>query len=71
MNAIQELSFEAAYAELEALITRLESGELPLDESVTLFERGRQLAEHCQTLLDQAELRVSQITGEGRIEPLG
>lgn len=71
MNAINELSFEAAYAELEAIVARLESGELSLDESVSLFERGRQLAERCQTLLDQAELRVSQLTDDGRIEPLG
>lgn len=70
MNAIAELSFEAAFAELETIIARLESGELSLDDSVTLFERGRQLSEHCQTLLDKAELRVSQLTGDGRIEPL-
>ncbi len=69
MNAIHELSFEAAYAELEAIIARLESGELTLDDSVSLFERGRQLAERCQTLLDQAELRVSRLA-DGQIEPL-
>lgn len=70
MNAISELSFEAAYAELERIIAQLESGELPLEESVTLYERGRQLAERCQTALDQAELRVSQLAGDGRVEPL-
>ncbi|MEZ4670144.1 MAG: exodeoxyribonuclease VII small subunit [Anaerolineae bacterium] len=70
MNAINELSFEAAYAELEAVITKLESGDIPLEESVTLYERGRQLSEHCQGLLDKAELRVNQLTGDGRIEPL-
>jgi exodeoxyribonuclease VII small subunit len=71
MNAINELSFETAFAELESIITRLESGSLPLDESVTLFERGRQLSDYCQSVLDKAELRVNQISGEGRIEPLG
>lgn len=70
MNAIPELSFEAAYAELDTIIARLESGELPLEESVTLFERGRQLAEHCQALLDKAELRVNQLTNDGRVEPM-
>jgi exodeoxyribonuclease VII small subunit len=65
-----ELSFEAAYAELEAIITRLDSGELPLEESVALFERGRKLAQHCQALLDNAELRVSQLLDGGQIEPL-
>lgn len=70
MNAISELSFEAAYAELEGIIAQLESGELPLEESVTLYERGRQLAERCQAALDQAELRISQLSGDGRVEPL-
>lgn len=70
MNAINELSFEAAYAELETLITKLESGELPLAESVDLFERGRLLAERCQTLLDEAELKVNQLMDDGRVQPL-
>ena len=70
MSAINELSFETAYEELEGIITKLESGDLPLDDSVTLFERGRLLSEHCQSLLDKAELRVSQLTSDGRVEPL-
>ncbi|MFN8527796.1 MAG: exodeoxyribonuclease VII small subunit [Anaerolineae bacterium] len=61
MAGIQELSFEAAYAELESIVMRLDAGELALDDSVTLFERGRALADYCQSLLDQAELRVTQI----------
>jgi exodeoxyribonuclease VII small subunit len=71
MSDISELSFEAAYAELETIIGRLESGELSLEESVELFERGRMLSDHCQTLLDKAELRVNQLSSDGRIEPLG
>jgi len=71
MSDINELSFEAAYAELEAIIGRLESGELTLEESVELFERGRKLSDHCQGLLDRAELRVNQLSGDGRVEPLG
>jgi exodeoxyribonuclease VII small subunit len=70
MSDISELSFEAAYAELETIIGRLESGELSLEESVELFERGRKLSEHCQALLDKAELRVNQLSSDGRIEPL-
>jgi exodeoxyribonuclease VII small subunit len=61
MTDNQHLSFEAAYAELEEIITRLDSGDLPLEDSVALFERGRKLAAHCQSLLDNAELRVSQL----------
>lgn len=70
MSDIQELSFEAAYAELETIIGKLESGELPLDESVDLYERGRNLSEYCQSLLDKAELRVNQLTNDGRVESL-
>lgn len=70
MSNIDEHSFETAYAELEELIAQLESGELPLEDSVTLFERGRKLSDHCQALLDKAELRVNQLTDEGDVEPL-
>ena len=70
MDTINELSFEAAYAELEDIVTKLESGELSLDASVTLFERGRELSEYCQKILDGAELRVNQLTGDGDIAPL-
>ena len=71
MNLISDLSFETAYAELDGIIARLESGELPLEDAVALYERGRQLAAHCQTLLDGAELRVSQLNDDGTLTPLG
>ena len=71
MSAIEELSFEAAFEELEGIIAKLESGDLPLEDSVTLYERGRKLSEHCQALLDRAELRVNKLNDEGEIEPLG
>ena len=67
MSNIDELSFEAAYAELETIITQLESDDLPLDESVSMYERGRKLAEHCQELLDKAELRVNQLNDDGEV----
>lgn len=70
MSDISELSFEEAHAELETIVEKLESGELTLENSVNLFERGRQLSEHCQKFLDQAELRVNQLTGDGDITPL-
>lgn len=66
-----DLTFEAAYDELETIIARLESGELALAESVALFERGQQLAAHCQQLLDRAELRVNQLTMDGDETNLG
>lgn len=71
MSHISDLSFETAYAELDDIISRLESGELPLEDAVALYERGRQLAAHCQALLDSAELRVSQLNDDGTLTPLG
>jgi exodeoxyribonuclease VII small subunit len=65
MNEINALSFEAAYTELETIIAKLESGDLPLEDSVELFERGRKLTQHCQALLDKAELRVNQLNDDG------
>ncbi len=70
MSDTSALSFEAAFEELDAIVTRLESGELTLEDSVTLFERGRTLAAHCQKLLDQAELRVTQLNEDGSFSPL-
>jgi exodeoxyribonuclease VII small subunit len=70
MSDMSELSFEKAFDELEQIVTRLESGELSLEESVAQFERGRALSEHCQGLLDKAELRVSKLTDSGTVEPL-
>ncbi len=64
MSELESLSFEAAYAELERTVTRLDAGDLPLEDSVTLFERGKRLSEYCQRLLDQAELRITQIGAE-------
>jgi exodeoxyribonuclease VII small subunit len=55
------LSFEAAFAELEAVVQQLEEGELSLEESIALYERGQMLARLCQEHLDQAELRVDQL----------
>jgi len=58
---VQELSFEAAFQELEETVRKLESGDLSLEDSIALFERGTQLAQWCQTKLEQAELKVQQL----------
>ncbi len=57
----EDRPFEAIYRELEETVQRLESGELSLAESLALFERGAALAEQCNALLDNAELRVRQL----------
>ena len=58
---INSLSYEAAYQELERVVTRLESGEQSLEESVALYERGQRLSAHCQRLLENAQLRIRQV----------
>ncbi len=67
---IVNLSFEDAYAQLEDIVTRLEAGNLPLEETVSLYERGQTLARRCEELLEAAELRVQQIDDEGTLRPL-
>lgn len=56
-----ELSFEAAFAELEATVHQLETGNLPLADALALYERGVELARLCGAQLDAAELRVQQL----------
>ncbi len=58
---LEELSFEEALHQLEEIVRRLETGNLPLAEALQLYELGVQLANHCQTLLDAAELRIQQL----------
>ncbi len=61
MDDIADLSYEQAYDELEALVARMESGELPLEKSVALYERGQKLSAHCQALLEAAELKIKLV----------
>ena len=61
---IEELTYEEAYAELEKIVAALESGEQYLDESISQFERGQQLAKRCAELLDRAELKVRKLAGD-------
>jgi len=56
-----QLDFEQAFEELEALVRQLEQGELPLEDSLRLFERGQALAARCNQLLDEAELRLRKL----------
>jgi exodeoxyribonuclease VII small subunit len=61
---IDKLNYEQAFAELENIVTSLETGEFSLDASLALFERGQALAKHCADLLDKAELTVRQLSGD-------
>lgn len=62
-TAIDKLSYEQAFSELESIISALEEKEHSLEESLALFERGQALAKYCTDQLDQAELKVKQLLG--------
>ena len=61
---ISAMSFEQALKALEDVVRRLESGEAPLDESITLYERGDALRAHCQARLDAAQARIEAIVAD-------
>lgn len=60
---IATLSFEEALRALEDIVKRLESGEVPLDATMDLYERGEALRNHCQARLDAAQMRIDKIVG--------
>lgn len=61
---IKNLNFEEAYQRLNEMAGQLERGNLSLEESLALYEEGVLLSQHCETLLDKAELRVSQVSAD-------
>jgi exodeoxyribonuclease VII small subunit len=61
-NDVAELPFEKALAELETIVQRLEKGDVALEESIQIYERGEALKRRCETLLREAEARVEKIT---------
>jgi exodeoxyribonuclease VII small subunit len=65
------LSFEKALAELESIVQRLEKGDVPLEESVAIYERGEILKRRCEELLRHAEARVEKITLDATGKPTG
>ena len=58
---IAKMTFEDAMTELEAIIDKLDGGDVPLEESITIYERGAALQRHCEEKLRQAEMRVQKI----------
>jgi exodeoxyribonuclease VII small subunit len=60
----QEMKYEEAFQELKDLVEKMESSELELEESLTLFERGQALAAKCSQLLEKAELRLRQLSSD-------
>lgn len=62
---VEALTYEAAFTELESIVTALESEGRALEESIGLYERGQVLAAHCAALLQKAELKVRQLGVDG------
>ena len=62
---IKEMSFETALAELEAIVSKLERGDAPLEESITIYQRGAALKAHCEGKLKDAQLKVEKIVLDG------
>ena len=58
----ESLSFEQALNELQSVVEQLEAGQLSLQDSLTLYQRGRQLSRHCNALLDAAETQIESET---------
>lgn len=68
---VEEMSFEEAMAELEQVLGQLERGDVPLDASIKLYERGAALKKRCETKLKEAEEKVAAITLDADGEPTG
>ena len=65
---LESLTYEQAFTELETIIAALESDQHSLDEALALFERGQALARRCADLLDRAELKIQQLSGDSLTE---
>jgi len=68
---IKDLSFEQALKELEGIVSRLERGDVALEESITIYERGEALRGHCDRVLKQAEARIEKLTFNAEGAPSG
>ncbi|KIN62628.1 Exodeoxyribonuclease 7 small subunit [Sulfitobacter noctilucicola] len=68
---VDEMSFETAMAELEKVLAQLESGNVELDASISLYERGAALKARCEAKLKEAEEKVAAITLDGDGNPTG
>lgn len=68
---LSQMTFEQALGALESIVQQLESGDVPLDESISLYERGEQLRRHCQARLDAAQERIERIVTDQNGAPTG
>ncbi|WP_340253882.1 exodeoxyribonuclease VII small subunit [Roseobacter sp. HKCC-CH-9208] len=70
-NDLAQMSFEDALRALEEVVAKLERGDVPLDQSIALYERGAALRARCESKLKEAEEKVSKITLDGTGAPTG
>ncbi|RME99133.1 MAG: exodeoxyribonuclease VII small subunit [Alphaproteobacteria bacterium] len=68
---ISKMTFQQAMEELEQIVSRLESGDVELEASIAMYERGEALRAHCDALLKQAEEKVEKITLDAEGNPQG
>jgi exodeoxyribonuclease VII small subunit len=68
VKAVDQMHYEEALQELEGILETLEGETRGLDETMNLYERGRALVQHCQTLLEQADLKVRQLDRNDEIQ---
>ncbi len=69
--ALNDMSFEQSLKELEGIVSRLEQGDVELERSITIYERGEALRKHCDDLLKRAEAKVEKITLDAKGTPSG
>ncbi len=68
---LKQMSFEQSLSELEEIVSRLEQGDVELERSITIYERGEALRKHCDDLLKRAEAKVEKITLDAKGTPSG
>jgi len=65
---VEELTYEEAFAELEGIVNVLEGEQRSLEEAMSLFERGQVLVQRCSELLDSAEIKVRELSGDSLVD---
>ncbi|MES0359794.1 MAG: exodeoxyribonuclease VII small subunit [Anaerolineales bacterium] len=65
---VEDMTYEQAFNELESIVNDLETDERPLEDALALFERGQTLAHHCAQMLEDAELKVQELSGDDLVD---
>jgi exodeoxyribonuclease VII small subunit len=65
---VEDMTYEQALNELESIVNDLETDERPLEDALALFERGQALARHCAKMLEDAELKVQELSGDDLVD---